>query len=100
MAVATVTLTDDDKTTTPPGDKDTAEISITGPASNVAEGSDASFTVTLSKAVAAEVAIAWSAPLATDSASSSDLSVHFWDGYVRRELGCGGDPDDHCRRRR
>ena len=74
VAAATVTLTDDDKTTTPPGDKDTAEISITGPASNVAEGSDASFTVTLSKSVAAEVAIAWSAPLATDSASSSDLS--------------------------
>ena len=75
MSSATVTLTDDDKTTTPPGDKDSAALSISGPASAVAEGSDASFTVTLSKAVAAEVQVAWSAPLATDSASSSDLST-------------------------
>ena len=46
---ATITLTDDDKTTTTiPGDKDTAEISISGPSANVAEGSDATFTVTLS----------------------------------------------------
>ena len=75
VSSATVTLTDDDKTTTPPGDKDSAVLSISGPASAVAEGSDASFTVTLSKAVAAEVQVAWSAPLATDSASSSDLST-------------------------
>ena len=73
---ATVTLTDDDKTTTEvPGDKDSAEVSITGPTSNVAEGSDASFTVTLSKAVAAEVSVAWSAPLGTDAAEGSDLSA-------------------------
>ena len=72
---ATVTLTDDDKTTTTPGDKDTAELSISGPASAVAEGSDASFTVTLSKGVAAEVRVGWSAPLGTDAAEGSDLSA-------------------------
>ena len=58
-----MTLTDDDKTTTTPGDKDSAELSISGPALAVAEGSDASFTVTLSQAVAAQVQVAWSAPL-------------------------------------
>ena len=72
---ATVTLTDDDKGTTTPGDKDSAEISISGPTSNVAEGSDATFTVTLSKAVAAEVQVAWSAPLGTDSAGAADLGT-------------------------
>ena len=70
---ATITLTDDDKTTTVPGDKDSAELSISGPASSVSEGSDATFTVTLSKAVAAQVQVAWSAPLGTDAAESSDL---------------------------
>ena len=72
---ATVTLTDDDKTTTPPGDKDTAEVSISGPTSNVSEGGNAEFTVTLSKAVAADVAVAWSAPLGTDAAEAADLSA-------------------------
>ena len=76
VSSASVTLTDDDKTTTEaPGDKDTAELSITGPASNVAEGSNAEFTVTLSKQVDAEVQVAWSAPLGTDAAEGSDLSV-------------------------
>ena len=70
---ATVTLTDDDKSTTPPGGKDSAEISISGPSANVAEGSDATFTVTLSKAVSKQVQVAWSAPLGTDAAGSSDL---------------------------
>ena len=73
---ATVTLTDDDKTTTEtPDDKDTAVLSITGPGSNVAEGGDAEFTVTLSQSVAAEVQVGWSAPLGTDSAEGSDLSA-------------------------
>ncbi len=73
---ATVTLTDDDKTTTEtPDDKDSAVLSISGPASAVAEGSDASFTVTLSKSVAAEVKVGWSAPLSTDGAEGSDLSA-------------------------
>ena len=72
---AIVTLTDDDKSTPTPGDKDSAELSITGPTSNVSEGSDATFTVTLSKAVAAAVQVAWSAPLDTDSAVGADLSA-------------------------
>ena len=73
---ATVTLTDDNKTTTTPtDDKDSAELSISRPSENVSEGSDASFTVTLSKAVAAEVQVAWSAPLGTDAADGADLSA-------------------------
>ena len=73
---ATVTLTDDDKTTTTvPGDKDTAELSISGPSTNVAEGGDAEFTVTLSAAVSKEVQVAWSAPLGTDAATASDLGT-------------------------
>ena len=65
---AIVTLTDDDKSTTPTDDKDSAELSISGPASNVSEGGDATFTVTLSAAIAKEVQVAWSAPLSTDAA--------------------------------
>ena len=72
---AIITLTDDDKTTTTPGDKDTAELSITGPTSNVSEGSNAVFTVTLSKAVAADVTVSWSAPLGIDAAEGTDLSA-------------------------
>ena len=70
---AIVTLTDDDKSTTPTDDKDSAELSISGPASNVSEGGDATFTVTLSKAVAVDVTVAWSAPLAADAAEDADL---------------------------
>ena len=71
---ATVALTDDDKTTTTPADdRDSAQLSISGPASNVAEGSNAIFTVTLSQAVAKQVQVAWSAPLGTDSAAGVDL---------------------------
>ena len=73
---ATVTLTDDDKTTTTPtDDKDAATLSIAGPASNVAEGGNAVFTVTLSSAVSKQVQVAWSAPLGTDAAEDSDLSA-------------------------
>ena len=73
---AIITLTDDDKsTTTVPGDTDSAELSITGPTSSVAEGSDATFTVTLSKQVDAAVTVAWSAPLAADAAEAADLSA-------------------------
>ena len=76
VASASVTLTDDDKTTTEtPDDKDSAVLSISGPGSPVAEGSDASFTVTLSKSVAAQVEVAWSAPLSADAAEGSDLSA-------------------------
>ena len=72
---ATITLTDDNKSTTPTDDKDTAELSISGPSANVAEGSNAVFTVTLSKAIAKEVQVAWSAPLTTDSAVAADLGA-------------------------
>ena len=73
---ATITLTDDDKsTTTVPGDKDSAELSIAGPTGNISEGSDATFTVTLSAAVSKDVTVAWSAPLSADSAKGADLSA-------------------------
>ena len=75
MSSATVTLTDDDKGTTTPGDVDSAELSITGPTSNVSEGSNAEFTVTLSKQVAAEVSVGWTAPLGTDGAEAADLGA-------------------------
>ena len=68
---ATITLTDDATSEK----KDTAKLSISGPSDSVAEGLDATFTVTLSKAVAAEVQVAWSAPLAADAAESADLSA-------------------------
>ena len=75
MTSATVTLTDDDKSTTTPGDKDSAELSISGPASNVSEGGNAVFTVTLSAAIAKKVQVAWSAPLGTDAAEAADLGT-------------------------
>ena len=39
----------------------------------MSEGGNAAFTVTLSAAVAAQVQVAWSAPLGTDAAASADL---------------------------
>ena len=51
---------------------DSAELSIAGPSSNVAEGANAVFTVTLSKAIAKEVTVAWSTTAGT--ASSSDYT--------------------------
>ena len=75
VSSATVTLTDDDKSTTTPGDKDTAELSIAGPSASVSEGSDAVFTVTLSAGVAAEVRVGWSGPLGTDAAEGADLGT-------------------------
>ena len=50
-------------------DNDTATLGITGPSDEVEEGSNAEFTVTLSKAIAKETTVAWSAPLSTDTAS-------------------------------
>ena len=72
---ATITLKDHNGDTDDEDDKDTAEISVSGPSANVSEGGNASFTVTLSEAVAAQVQVAWSAPLGTDAAESSDLSA-------------------------
>ena len=78
VSSATVTMTDDDKSTTDPGeedDKDSAELSISGPSVNVSEGGNATFTVTLSAAIAKEVQVAWSAPLGTDAAVGADLGT-------------------------
>ena len=60
---AVITIDDDEAT----------YLSIAGPTAEVAEGSNATFTVTLSKAVAAEVTVAWSA--ATDTAAAADLGA-------------------------
>ena len=78
VSSATVTLTDDDKSTGDPGeedDRDSAELTISGPGSSVSEGGNAVFTVTLSAAIAKEVQVAWSAPLGTDAAVGADLSA-------------------------
>ena len=73
---ATITMKDLNGTTKDdPEDMDSTDLSITGPASNVAEGGNAVFTVTLSEAVASQVAVAWSTPLAADAAESADLSA-------------------------
>ena len=78
VSSATITLTDDDKsTTTPTDDKDSAELSISGPSANVAEGSDATFTVTLSAAVSKEVTVAWSAAGNTTDYSPTSGTVTF-----------------------
>ena len=74
---ATITLTDDDKSTTTPGDKDSTELSISGPRSNVSEGSNAEFTVTLSKSVSKEVQVAWTATGNTDDYSPDSGTVTF-----------------------
>ena len=77
---ATITLTDDDKSTGDPGeedDVDSAELSISGPSATSAEGSDATFTVTLSAAVAKEVTVAWTATGNTDDYSPDSGTVTF-----------------------
>ena len=62
---ATITITDDD----------TATLGITGPVGVVTEGDNAEFTVTLSRAVASQVVVAWSAgSTATVPASADDYS--------------------------
>ena len=59
---ATITMKDHNgRTTEDPNDEDSADLSISGPSANVSEGSNATFTVTLSEAVASQVAVAWSA---------------------------------------
>ena len=54
-------------------DDDSAYLSITGPTTDVQEGGNASFTVTLSKTVTADVTVAWS--VATDTAVAADLGT-------------------------
>ena len=56
-------------------DNDTATVGITGPSAEVAEGANAEFTVTLSKAISKETTVAWSAPLSTDTAVAADLGA-------------------------
>ena len=75
---ATITLNDHNGTTTgDPDDKDSSELSIAGPSANVAEGSDATFTVTLSAAVSKEVTVAWTATGNTDDYSPDSGTVTF-----------------------
>ena len=104
---ATITLTDDDKSTGDPGeedDVDSAELSISGPASNVTEGSDATFTVALSAAASKAVTVAWTATGNTDDYSPDSGTVTFAAGSSandtqditisgdrRRPVGDGGE---------
>ena len=83
-ATVTTTITDDDGTPSPPSppstpsppnnpiNVDPAVLSITGPSGSVDEGFNATFTVTLSKSVDADVTVAWSATAGT--AGPSDYS--------------------------
>ncbi len=64
VSSATVTLTDDDNAT----------LTLTPAAQSVNEGSNASFTVELSRQVDAAVAVAWSATAGTASASDYDTA--------------------------
>ena len=64
IASALITVHDDDST----------YLSITGP-TNVSEGANASFTVTLSKTVPADVTVAWSTIVDTDTAVAADLGA-------------------------
>ena len=67
---ATVTLTDGvGSTPGDPNDRDSATVSIAGPASSVDEGGSAVFVVTLSRQVDAAVTVAWSAT-STEAAAS------------------------------
>ena len=78
VSSADITLTDDEKSTTEnPGDKDSATLSISGPSANVAEGSNATFTVTLSKAVAKQVKVAWTATRNTNDYFPGSGTVTF-----------------------
>ena len=88
---ATVTLTDHSTSQ----QKDSAKLSISGPSANVAEGSDATFTVTLSTSVAAEVQVAWSAPLGTDAAEGTDLSATAGTVTFAANSAGRGDPGHH-----
>ena len=101
MSAATVTLTDDDKSTTTPGDKDGAELSITRPTSaNVSgSGSNAEFTVTLSAAVDAQVQVAWSGA-AGDGRGGPGADLGPTSGTVTFAANSrgGGDADHHHRR--
>ena len=54
-------------------DNESTYLSIAGPAADVQEGAGASFTVTLSQTVAADVTVAWS--VATDTAVAADLGA-------------------------
>ena len=73
---ATITMKDLNGTTTDdPNDEDKADLKLTGPSGTVPEGSDATFTVTLSAGVASQVQVAWSAPLGTDAAEADDLGT-------------------------
>ena len=87
VAEATITLEDDD----------TAEVSVSGPSASVAEGSNATYTVTLSAAVAKQVRVAWTGTAVTAEAadfSPASGSVTFGAdsaaGFVGDVHGCGG----------
>ena len=83
-----------------PEDMDSTDLSITGPTSSVPEGSDATFTVTLSEAVASQVQVAWSAPSGSDAAEGSDLSATSGTVTFAGEQPGGVDADHHHHRHR
>ena len=73
VSSATITLTDDATSLK----KDSAKLSISGSSASVAEGSDATFTVTLSAGVSKEVTVAWTATGNTSDYSPTSGTVTF-----------------------
>ena len=93
---AIITLTDDDKSTTgDPNDKDGAELSVAGPTSNVSEGGNAVFTVTLSAAVDAEVTGGMECTVGDGCCGGSGLVRYVGNCDVCGEQRSGGDAEHH-----
>ena len=63
----------------------------------MSEGGNAVFTVTLSKAVDADVTVAWSAPLSTDSAKAADLGTTSGTVTFAANSRGGGHTEHHHR---
>ena len=87
---ATITLTDHSTSE----QLDSAKLSISGPASPVAEGGNATFTVTLSKAVAAQVQVAWTATGNIDDYSPARGTVTFPASSTTQTVTIAATDDD------
>ena len=85
---ATVTLTDDDKSTMgDPDDKDSGELSITGPTGNVSEGEQRDVhRHVLEGHSPRKCTVAWSAPLGTDAAVAGGPGDYVGDCDLPGEL--------------
>ena len=76
-------------------DDEATYLSITGPAAEVAEGSNATFTVTLSKAVTNAVTVAWNDVVIGTATRGNGLHGRFRYGDLPGQLRGWGHPDLH-----